>query len=428
MKFLVIVRVLVMSVFISSLSIVSAQESNDYLELLIQEAITKSPKIKEFDFKLSATTSRIQIGTNLPDPTLTLGLMNLPTNSFSFEQEPMTGKIVGLSQGIPFPGSLSAKEEVKAIDTSIVRQEIEDIKNMIRKEVSVKYFDLQLIREEIVFAQESEKLLQQISEVAKSNYEVSKSSLHNVIQVEVQITRVKDRIEKLVGNESALIAELNTLTYREINQPIITKNNKIINDQMFDTKSLVVMSKNQRPFLKGIKSAITKAKLMEESARYDFYPNFKFGLQYSQRDQISASGINLNDFLSVVVGISLPINYGGEKTSKVNEAKYLQSEFTEKYNSSIQTLEQSFGSITAKLDELRARESLVSNSLLPQSEQLLKAALADYQVAKIDFVNVIKAENDILTIKTDLAKIRAEYYKKLAELEFLTGNRILNSK
>ena len=77
---------------------------------------------------------------------------------------------------------------------------------------------------------------------------------------------------------------------------------------------------------------------------------------------------------------------------------------------------------------MRARESLVSNSLLPQSEQLLKAALADYQVAKIDFVNVIKAENDILTIKTDLAKIRAEYYKKLAELEFLTGNRILNSK
>jgi outer membrane protein TolC len=428
MKLLKMVRIFLLAVVISSLSNIFAQENQNYLETLIHEAIIKSPKIKEYESKLSTRISRIQIGTNLPDPTLTLGLMNLPTNAFSFEQEPMTSKIVGLSQGIPFPGKLSSKEAVKANDTSIVRQEIEDLKNKIRSEVSIRYFELQLVREEIELAEESIKLLSQISDVTKSNYEVSKSSLHNIIQVEVQITRVMDRIEELTGKADGLVAELNAMLLREQSSLIITNKNNAISGQKIELKSLITVSKQDRPFLKGITSAIDKARLMEEAAKYEFYPNFKFGIQYSQRDQISASGMNLNDFLSVVVGISLPINYGGKKTSKVNEAKYLQSQYLEKYNSSLQSLEMKFGKIIAKLEQLKVREKLVNTSLLPQSEQLLKAALADYQVAKVDFVNVIKAENDILKVKTDLAKIRAEHYKIMAELEFLTGNRILNSK
>ncbi|MCB0746872.1 MAG: TolC family protein [Ignavibacteriae bacterium] len=426
MKFIKLGLLITFSVLILSFSDVSAQEGDYYLESLIEQAVAKSPKIRELKSKYDVTFSRIEIGTNLPDPTLTLGLANLPTNSFSFTQEPMTGKIIGLSQGIPFPGSLKSKADVKAIDTAIVREEIEDLKNQIRSEVSTKYFDLQLTREEIEFAEESKSLLMQISEVAKSNFEVSKSSLHNVIQVEVQTTRVKDKIEMLTGKELSLVSELNVLLFRDETTPILNSKIKPIIGNNFSLSSLVSLSEMERPFLRGIKYAVDKSRLMEESANYDFYPSFKFGLQYTQRDHIATSSMDLNDFLSVVVGISLPINYGGNKTSKVNEAQFLQSLYIEKYNSSIQSLEQSFSKVTAKLSELISREKLVNNSLLPQAEQLLKAALADYQVAKIDFVNVIKAESDILTIKTELATIRAEYYKNLAQIEFLTGKKIIN--
>jgi len=50
--------------------------------------------------------------------------------------------------------------------------------------------------------------------------------------------------------------------------------------------------------------------------------------------------------------------------------------------------------------------------------------MADYQVNKIDFVNVIKAEDDILKIKTELAKLRTNYTIQVAQLEFLTGSRL----
>ena len=59
--------------------------------------------------------------------------------------------------------------------------------------------------------------------------------------------------------------------------------------------------------------------------------------------------------------------------------------------------------------------------MLPQAYQAYQAAIADYQVNKIDFVNVMKAEDDILKIKTGLAKLRTGFSIQMAQLEYLTG-------
>ena len=93
------------------------------LDSLIKQAIIVSPKLKMLQSKYSAAESNVNVNSNLPDPMLTLGLMNLPTNTFSFTQEPMTGKIVGLSQAIPFPGKLSSIANVSEKDAEIVKQD-----------------------------------------------------------------------------------------------------------------------------------------------------------------------------------------------------------------------------------------------------------------------------------------------------------------
>ncbi|NOX17772.1 MAG: TolC family protein [Chlorobi bacterium] len=401
-----------------------AQEKVEPLDSLIVKAIQVSPKIAMLKSKRNAAKARIEIGTNLPDPVLTLGLVNMPTNSFSFSQEPMTGKVIGLSQAFPFPGGLKAASEVKAVDTLIVQEELEDQKNKIREEVSKLYYDLRFYRKVIKLSEESEELLNKISEVVRRKFEVSKASLQNVIQVEVEITRVKDKIENLKGKKEAALAELNALLLRDEKSPIATDNIEKVANTHYSTKKLLDIASAYRPFLKGIKFAEQKSVNMKLQADYSFWPNFKLGVQYNQRDYSSASGQNWSDLFSVLLGVSLPINYGGNKSAKINEAEHLQTLYKEQYSSSLQSLSRSFGKINAKLKELREREKLIAGTLLPQADDALEAAMADYQVGKIDFVNVIKAEDQILKIKTDLAKIRTEYSKDIAQLEFLIGAKI----
>lgn len=419
----VLLNILLLALFATNYG----QHSNEYLESLIVDATWVSPKIKLLQSKMDVASSNIEQGTNLPDPMLTLGLVSMPTNSFSFTQEPMTGKIIGISQAFPYPGGLGAASDVKAMDTLIVQQEIEDSKNDIRKNVSTLYYNLQLVREEVTLANESKALLKQISEVVKSKYEVSDASLHNIIQVEVEITRVQERIETLIGKENGILSELNALLLRDNNSPIDTDKILPIRNSEYSSSALIKVANEFRPFLKGIALSEQKSKMMENLADYSYYPNFQVGLQYTQRNYSSVTGQNWNDFLSVVVGISLPLGYGGKYSSKVKEAQYLQSFYREQYSLSIQSLNQSLGKITAKLNELQIRDKLIDDRLLPQAEQALQASLAEYQVGRIDFVNVMNAENDILKIKIDLIKIRTEYLKNIVQLEFLVGRKINDS-
>ncbi len=403
----------------------SAQQTTGPLNNMVQQAIKVNPKLKMLQQKLKAARENINVGTHLADPVVSLGLLNVPTNTFSLNQEAMTGKVINLSQAIPYPGVLKAKADVKAMDTLIVKEEISDLKNQIVQQVSTLYFGLQEKRREIVLAHESFDLLKQISLVAKRKFEVGTASLQNIISVEVELTRVNDKIEILKGEENALQAQLNALLLRNDKVEVVTTAISPIPQSGFTPIDLLKEAKKSRPYLQGIRWFEQKTILQQKEARFAFYPNFKVGVQYSQRSYNRTTGVNYPDFLGVVVGLNIPINYGGKKTAKINKYRYLQSYYKQQYQSSVQQLQQSFGKYSATLQTLKNRESLVAKTLLPQAEKAYQAAMADYQVNKIDFANVVKAEADIIKTKTELARIRTNYFKTLSQLEFLSGIKLI---
>ncbi len=394
------------------------------LQALVRKAIEVNPKIKLLQAKLNMARENISIGTHLPDPVFSVGLLNVPVNTFSFRQEAMTGTALNLTQAIPFPGALKAKAEVKSMDTLIVKQEVADLKNQIAQQMAILYITLQEKRREIVLAKESVNLLKQVSLVAKRKFEVGTASLENIVQVEVQITHVKDKIEALKGSVQSMQAQINAYLLRDGRIAIPTPKISPISHEVFVTDTLLKLAALNRPLLKGIKLYQSKAVLQQKEAEQKYYPNFKVGMQYTLRSHNKATGINYPNFLGVVVGVSIPIGYGGSIKAAVNKTRYLQDFYGQQFHSSLQILQQSFGKINAKIDELRSREKLLEKTLLPQTLQAYQAAMADYQVNKIDFVNVIKAEDDILKIKTELAKLRTNYTIQVAQLEFLTGSRL----
>lgn len=403
---------------------VLSARSTGSLQELVKKAVEVNPKIKSLQAKLNMARENILIGTHLPDPVFSVGLLNMPVNTFSFRQEAMTGTALNLSQTIPFPGALKAKAEVKAMDTLIVKQQIADLKNQIAQRMAVFYYSLQEKRREIVLAKESVELLKQISLVAKRKFEVGTASLENVIQVEVQITRVKDKIEALKGEAQSMQSQINAYLLRDEQVTIVTPKIQPISHEVFVTDTLLNLAARNRPLLKGIKLYQSKAVLKQKEIEKKYYPNFKVGLQYTLRNYNQTTGVNYPDFLGLVVGVTIPLGYGGSIKAAVNKTRYLQDFYGQQFHSSLQVLQQSFGKINAKIYELRSREKLLAKTMLPQTIQAYQAAMADYQVNKIDFVNVIKAEDDILKIKTELAKLRTNYTIQVALLEFLTGSRL----
>jgi len=214
---------------------------------------------------------------------------------------------------------------------------------------------------------------------------------------------------------------LNALLLRPADSQIITEKLPEINYKKFSVDALVDSTVKYRPFLEGIKEAKQKEVLKKSLAEYDYYPNFNLALQYSFRDKIERTNTPLDDFFSVMVGISLPLNYGGKVSSKVEETESMQMMYDEQYQMSLQVLRSSFGSSIAKINSLQERIKLISEGSLLQANENLKSTLTSYQVGQLDFLNVIDAQNSLLKIENDLYRLKTDYLNEIAELEFLTG-------
>lgn len=411
---------IILLIFFSCIHL-NAQETS--LDSLINEALEISPKLKMLRSKYSAAESRINTNSNLPDPMLTLGLMSLPTNTFSFTREPMTGKIVGLSQAFPFPGKLSSTKDVFKKDVQIIKQEINDSKNEIIKNISQNYYELIFIRKAIETAEESKNLLENISNVVKVNYTVSKASQQNVLKTEFEITSSCDRILELKAKENSIIAVLNSFLLRKQNFPVYTGNLPKIYYYNFTQQKLDSMAMQNRPFLIGISLLKEKANLQKDLVQYDYYPNFNVSVQYTQRDYIAKMNTPLDNMISFMVGISLPFNYGDKVSSKIQEAKAIQNMYDEQYQMSLQALNGNFGSSISKLNSLKQRIKLTEQALLPQAQHTYTASLSSYQVGEIDFINVIDAQNNLFQIETNLYRLKTDYLKEIEELKFLTGRK-----
>jgi outer membrane protein TolC len=336
----------------------------------------------------------------------------------------MTQKVIGLQQTIPFPGKLSAMEDAAAVDTLIIDKEIQDAENEIRKNVSEKYYSLSFFKKSIAYAEESKNLLEKISEVVSTKYSVSTASQQNLIKVQLEITNISDKIEDLKSMEGSALSGLNALLLQDADTPVYTETFDSIKTINVTVKQLDSLARANRPFLQGIQLAQQKGRLKQRVAEKDYLPNFTLGVQYGQRGTLEKTGMDQADFLSFSVGISLPINYGGKISSKVQEATSIQELYSEQYFNAIQNLDGMFGTAVTDLNSIKDRINLFETGLVPQAHQNLSSALSSYQVNKVDFINVIDAQNQLYRIETNLYKLKTDYLKKIAELEFLTGTSL----
>src|SRR3989475_8530906 len=82
------------------------------LQSLVAEGLDRNPTVVQRQAAVRAATLRIRPAGSLPDPMLSVGVMDLLLPHFEFNRSDFTEVDVELSQEIPWPGSLGARSGV----------------------------------------------------------------------------------------------------------------------------------------------------------------------------------------------------------------------------------------------------------------------------------------------------------------------------
>ena len=175
---------------------------------------------------------------------------------------------------------------------------------------------------------------------------------------------------------------------------------------------------------------LLKSKLGIDSASYKLaktskIPDFNTGVWYGQRQYIMPDGSKAPDMLGFTFGITLPLYSKRKQDPLIAKSEIsiqqLQSELVAKQNDVELMVHHSI--IDAYQDEKLIL--LYSSQLIPQATENLNAGITGYQENKIDFMTLIDNFLSLYNDQLQYHQTIADYYKSIAEIEMLTGRRLI---
>lgn len=406
----VICLVLILSTFTFSQS----TDSLLSVDHLVETMLAENAMLKSYGNFAEASKQKIAQAGTLPDPKLTAGLLNLPTDSYVFDQEPMTQKMIGLNQSFPFFGKLGLKEDIAAKDYEINLKSYRNTELELIRNLESLYYKLFLNQKSISIMQKNKSLLSDFVKIATTKYSAGQGIQQDVLKSQVELLKIDKKLIELKQQKASIKSQINVLLNRTPQEFLGETKELQALSLKIRLDSLQVLALNNNPNLYGKKLMIDKSDLKYNLAKKEYWPDFGVTVNYGQRE-------NRSDFLSGLVSINIPLYAGSKQSKMVQETALNKMAAKYAYSDAINQIRKNVKIIYDEIQKNKELLSLYQNGILPQAWQSLESAVAAYRTDKVDFITLLNNQLTLLTHELDYYKILMDYNTAISDLAFTCG-------
>lgn len=431
------INTLLITLFLLSVEQLSAKQVNmhsasEYDVLTEQNAIAlalaNNPNLAQIKARYEAMKSiPSQVGT-LPDPILTLGAMNFPTDSFDRSQEGMTQLQIGVSQAFPFPGKLSLKEDIAEFEAKAAYYDVAEMRLLLTKNVSNKWWQLFYLDRAIETVDKNQALLKQFIEVAKTKYTTGKGLQQDVLLSQLELSKLINHKIQIVALKATQIIQLNILMDITPRSPITLANKLSFNQpHLLAEEQLYQLAIRSRPLLQKHKQLISAANSRLDLAERDYYPDFNIGVTYGDRigQNSQPMGGDRADLFSIKLGIKIPLFASTKQSYRVKQR--ISEQFKSKY-AYLDESNQVKADIARYITDYRRSEqqrSLFETGILPQARQTVQSMLVGYQVSEVDFLNLVGSQVTLFNYELQFWQSVSQSNQALASIQASIGKEYI---
>ena len=387
-------------------SAVTAEEYPLTLQQAEQLAVQHNPALAAAGKQAEAMAAiPSQVG-GLPDPKVSLKAINLPVDTFSTTQENMTQMQLGFSQAIPFPGKLGLKSEAAEHMAAAALQNRQEFRLVLLRNTRIHWWNLAYLDKALDIIRRNQDLLRNLVKIAETKYKTGKGLQQDVLLAQLELSKLLERELKLQATREREAATLNALLGRPADTVILMpkqnshdleeltrKRNQSLESEHEKVSALKQWARGHRPMLLAMDARVQAAGSMVALAEKDYYPDFNIGAGYGFRQGINpATRKTRPDFASIMLTMTVPLYTGSKQDRAVDQrrAEKAQVQFSRQ-----DATNQVDADIDAAASDLRiARDQVVlfDHGILPQARQTTASMLAGYQVNKVDFLNLVRAQ------------------------------------
>ncbi len=395
------------------------------LEEAVASAVAGNPGLAEMQARAQAMAAIPPQAGALPDPMLSLGALNFPVDTFSRDQEPMTQVQIGIEQSLPFPGKLALKEQAAGFDADAAASNVDETRLRLVHNVRQTWWQIFYLDRALEIVERNQNLLRQFVKIAETKYRVGEGLQQEVLLAQVELSKLFDRRIDLQGMRRQQIARLNALLDRSAGTPVHLPQ-QIDEDLagILPESELYSRADASRPLLEQRRQEVAAARTRRDFARRDRYPDFKVGAAYGFRQGENQDGSQRPDFATLRLAMTLPL-YAGRKQDRALDQR--GSELMQRQYALQDERDQVQAEIAAALaDYRRAGEQvqLFRTGIIPQARQSVASMLSGYQVSKVDFLNLVRAQITLYNYETQYWKSFSEANQALARLAAAVGEEV----
>jgi outer membrane protein, heavy metal efflux system len=359
----------------------------------------------------------------LDDPKAWIALSNIPVRSWSFREEDMTGKEIGLSQMFPYPGKRGHAVQIVTREKEQAEFELEEMRNMLRADVKMAYAELASVRAQADLVRRSRAILEQVVDVSREMLAVGKGRQPDVLRGQIEYQKMREMLLMLENRERLLSIRLNTLAAFPPDTPVPAIDPLAEFPAAYDPLELQSIYREDRPARKAVKARIGKGTIGVLHAEHEGRPDFEVSASYMQRDAMP-DGTKRPDMFSAMVSMTLPIWKKGKIEPGIRAMKAEREMAIRDVETMDSEAENAIGGGLSSLENFAALAILYRTTLIPQAEQSVQSNIEAYRVGTIDFPMMMDSLMSELGFRREYVGMVGEMHMAKARLEAVVGREL----
>ena len=378
---------------------------NSSLSNFLEYAILNQPGVEAAYYDWVASVERITQARSFPDPQL----------GFQMDiQSVVTSIMPGLMGTIPWPDKLRVGAEVASAESQAKYFTFQSAVLQTAFEVKRTYYQLYFLNEKIRVNEENLQLSSDLEKLARTQNEVGKVTLQDVLRAQIEQDRLRTEIANLRDSRGSLVAQFKAAlgVPAQAPDPPISQHFESTSLDLTSEKLLAAaLAQNQK--LKGMEAEIRAAETSITLARRGRMPDFSLGFMADVK-----ANPTLYRFPGNPGTMSLPI-WRDKIAAQIAEAQANKHSAEARLSAEQIALAVDFAEKSYLYREASRNLELLHQQLLPKARQSLTVAQSGYLSGQLDFFNLTDSERTLLGFELDQVEASTQREVVLAELSLI---------
>jgi len=394
------------------------------LQSLVAEVLARNPNVAQRQAAVRAATLRIRPAGTLPDPMLSVGVMDLLLPHFEFNQSDFTEVDAELSQEIPWPGTLGARSGVMRAAAAGARAEESTVRRELTTAMAAAYYRLRYAVSALETLRHQRELLEAAVQLSMTRYATGAAPQSDPLQAKLARDRLRSEEFALGSERIAALAAVNALRNRAPGDsvPVTSIDPAALRAGAAPqppADSLVALALASHPRLAARRAAVDAATRTIQVERLGARPDFTLTLRYGYRPR--AFDFNFPDFFSAFLRLRVPI-WAWRKQNRLADAARADSTGAA---AGLRDAELQLGrevtEAAARVQASHQRLALLVDGVLPNARGTVESVLRSYQVGRAEFLTLLSVEDARYRAELEAVAVAADYQAQLVMLRQLTA-------